>query len=83
MEIADAGTLKFWIRTLLIFNFLLSVASDSDSSGDDDDAEPDENPVLLRRKRFVPRKDRAVRDLASARNPANFDPIPPVTTHSR
>ncbi len=81
-EIADAGTLKFRIRTLLNFNFLLSVASDSDSSGDDDDAEP-ENPVLLRRKRFIPRKDRAVKDLDSARNPANFDPVPPVTTHVR
>ncbi len=68
---------------MLNVNFLLSVAGDSDSSGDDDDAEPDENPVLLRRKRFVPRKDRAVRDLDSARNPANYDPVPPVTEHTK
>jgi hypothetical protein len=58
-------------------------AAISDSSGAEDERNlennPDQRPVLLRRRRFVKRRDRAVHSLATALDDRNYDPIPPRT----
>jgi hypothetical protein len=51
-----------------------------DGSTDSEPEDP-EAPVLLRRKRYVKRKDRAVSSFDSAMDPRNYDPLPPVTCH--
>ena len=57
---------------------------DSDGEGSDVlNPEDPEEPVLLRRKRYVRRKDRKVNSLESAMDPDNYNPIPPVTLHRR
>lgn len=38
--------------------------------------DPEEAPVRLRRKRFVPRRDRAVNSLATALDSNNYNPVP-------
>jgi hypothetical protein len=61
--------------------FQLKIA---ESSGDEEtnrDPGDEEAPVLLRRKRYIRRKDRAVNSLASALNPENFDMLPPRKDH--
>ena len=60
---------------------MLSLSDSSDVSAAEDD--PDPAPVLLRRRRFVRRKDRAVHDLASAQEATNYDPILPPTRKAR
>lgn len=52
----------------------------SEGSGESDPEDP-EAPVLLRRKRFVKRRDRVVNSLESAMDSRNYDPLPPVTHH--
>jgi hypothetical protein len=49
----------------------LPVLSDNSDSSE---AEEDEGPVRLRRKKYVPRKDRLVRSIDSAMNSDNFKP---------
>jgi hypothetical protein len=55
----------------------------ADSSDDESELEPEdpEAPVLLRRKRYVPLKDRKVNSLESSMNPNNYDLLPPVIHH--
>jgi hypothetical protein len=53
-------------------------SSNNDSSSDSD---ADQAPHLLRRKRYIRRKDRAVNSLATSLDPQNYDPIPPVKVH--
>jgi hypothetical protein len=48
-----------------------------------EESDDPEAPVLLRRKRYVKRTDRAVRSLETAMDPENYDPIEPVTLHTR
>jgi hypothetical protein len=53
-----------------------------DSSASEADDNLEEAPVRLRRNRITRRKDRAVRDLASALDSTNYDPIPPPERHT-
>lgn len=58
----------------------------AESSEDDEpnlNREDDGAPVLLRRKRYVRRRDRAVTSLARAMDPDNYTLLPPVTDHVR
>ncbi len=55
----------------------------SESSGDEDDHNIENNPQLrpvrLRRKKFVRRRDRAVNSLETALDSRNYTPVPPRT----
>ncbi len=69
------------VPVFLVFslNELLFYVLDSGgtSSGDSDDGEA---PVMLRRKKvYVKRRDRAVRDVRTAQDPASYIPIEPPT----
>jgi hypothetical protein len=58
----------------LCFRFLIFF-SDEDLDGDEV-IDQEEAPVRLRRKRFIPRRDRIIRCLDSAQVDTNYDPVP-------
>jgi hypothetical protein len=68
--------------TQAIVKYLNFLFSDSSADSSSSDSNPEEDPVLLRRKRFVRRKDRAVHSLASSMDPSNYDPVPPPAIDS-
>ena len=62
-------------QTRLTFKIFLDTSESSADEVDPDNAPP----VLLRRRRFIPRKDRLVRDLNSSQHLDNYDLEPPLT----
>ena len=62
-------------QTRLTFKIFLDTSESSADEVDPDNAPP----VVLRRRRFIPRKDRLDRDLGSSQNPDNYDLEPPLT----